>query len=1442
MSGTSVTKSGDDAEHEQQLESVIADFIRACDAGEVPDRQPILERHPDLADELRDFFAQRDRMNQFAEPIRGFGDDLFRTVGPGKHISYVGDYELLEEVARGGMGVVYKAQQKALRRIVAVKMMLTGQLANEEDVKRFQIEAHAAASLQHPNIVSIHEVGLHEGLHYFSMDFVEGRNLSAVLRENLLPAKQAATYVRQMAEAIHYAHQQGTLHRDLKPSNVLIDSHDQVHITDFGLAMRVEGDSELTRTGQIVGTPSYMPPEQARGQRSQIGPVSDVYSLGAILYECLTGKPPFRADSVVETIQQVIHVEAPSPRLLNPAVPRDLETICLKCLEKEPHRRYETAQLLADDLKHFLLGEPISARPISRPARSWRWCKRNPLVAGLSAATIVLLAGTAAVTTLGYFRESKLRDEADLASGKMEQSLRELKDEQGLSSQLRTDVSDLETRREELNTSLELGETKLGLGEEKLLETYLQLARAAWRSENIELADYYLNQCPNHLRKRAWHDLKHRCYPNLVTFGGQRCLALSDDGKLLATVAEKTVQVWDVATQRLLHTLQPDIGSVNAIDISPDGKLLAIGGGSRVTLWNLAEGTLWRTLEGHQYEVTDVEFSPDGKELASASATASKSGMTVMWNGEAFVWNLETSQRMLSLPGLRHVVFSFDGRFLATSRTRVVKDYCYEGLVVWDRSAELDEKQDPWLVVAGATAGCRPAFHPFRNELAASNGRAVGFWDVDSKQVLSRSTRGLAVGCLAYSFDGKRLAYAGQTAGHDYRPYAFQTVIWNLITLENERTLPWYSSGITKISFSLDGRQLATAEVQGIKLWDVTPPPDPTAAILNDIVELKVGQFDWPQWGGSRARINTPSGKNIPITWTVGEGQWVRYQEEDATYQRHPSWKNGEPPKDSKNIKWAVALGSEAYGNPVVANGKVFLGTNNGQGYLKRYPSRVDLGVLLCFEEATGKFLWQHSNEKLPTGRVHDWPNQGVCSTPVVDGDRLWYVSNRGEVVCLDTEGFLDGENDGPFTSEKPGKPDVVWDEQHEADVVWKFNMMKELGVSQHNMANCSMLTADGMLFVCTSNGVDDTHTNIPAPEAPSFLAMDRDTGKVIWTDNSPGKNILHAQWGSPSYGVFDGSRQVIFAGGDGWLYSFDPQGDGQGGSKLLWKFDGNPKTSQYHLGGRSTRNHIIAFPAIYDGLIYLVMGEDPEHGEGVGHLWCIDPTKRIDGSDVSAELAVDQAGQVIPHRRLQAVDLAKGEKALPNPKSAVVWHYSYQDQDGDGTIKFEEQFHRSLSIPVIKDDVLYVADFSGLFHCLNAKTGKVYWTYDQLAACWGSALLVDGKVYICDEDGDVTVFRHSADPRIAMKPVQKKDGRTEFVPINAGWDSDELSVCNMGTAVYMTPIVANNVLFIATRNTLYAIQEMPERETPKSDLPDAAKPQNLKSIPVEPPSEPTSK
>lgn len=519
-------------------------------------------------------------------------------------------------------------------------------------------------------------------------------------------------------------------------------------------------------------------------------------------------------------------------------------------------------------------------------------------------------------------------------------------------------------------------------------------------------------------------------------------------------------------------------------------------------------------------------------------------------------------------------------------------------------------------------------------------------------------------------------------------------------------------------------------------------PFDPTAEALDYIARAHVDPHDWPQWGGSPSRNNVPQATGIPITWDVETG---------------------------KNIKWSARLGSETYGNPIVANGKVFVGTNNGAGYLKRYPSKVDLGVLLCFDAETGKFLWQHSNEKLPTGRVNDWPNQGICSAVMVEGDRLWYVTSRGEVVCLDTEGFTDDENDGPVVNETVQAPD-------EADVVWKLDMMNQLGVSQHNMANCSVTCAGDLLFVNTSNGVNDAHNAIPSATAPSFVCLNKKTGDVLWTDNSPGLNILHGQWSSPAYGVLGGEAQVLFGGGDGWLYSFAAEGDG-GKSKLLWKFDCNPKDSRYELGPRATRNHIIATPVIYDGLVYVGVGEDPEHLEGNGHLWCIDPTKRGDVSPTIVYNASDPQTPV-PPKRLQALDAKAGDFERDNPNSAAVWHYI-----GENPEEFEQTMHRTCGTVAIKNDLLFVADFSGMFHCLDAKTGKAYWTHDMLAACWSSPLIVEDHVYISDEDGDVSIFKLAK-------------------------EKDVIGEVNMGSAVYTTPVVARDVLYIANRNRLFAIQE----------------------------------
>lgn len=527
---------------------------------------------------------------------------------------------------------------------------------------------------------------------------------------------------------------------------------------------------------------------------------------------------------------------------------------------------------------------------------------------------------------------------------------------------------------------------------------------------------------------------------------------------------------------------------------------------------------------------------------------------------------------------------------------------------------------------------------------------------------------------------------------------------------------------------------------------------DPTAEALKHIATMKVGKLDWPSWGGTPYRNNTPEAKDLPDSWDLTTGE---------------------------NVLWASPLGSQTYGNPVVANGKVFVGTNNNFGYLKRYPKNVDLGVLVCFDEKTGKFLWQASSPKLPSGRVNDWPQQGICSTVYCEDSRMWYVTSRGEVMCLDVEGFHDGKNNGPFKAESNENKD-------EADIIWRFDMMGTLGVSQHNMCSCSVTAWGDWLFVDTGNGVDESHINIPAPKAPSHLCMNKNTGEVLWTDGAPGVNVLHGQWSSPCGFEAGGQKQVVFGSGDGWIYSFDPAGDGKGGAKLLWKFDGNPKESIYVLGGRATRNHIIGTPVFYDGFVFTAVGEDPEHGEGVGHLYCLDPKKR---GDISLELAMDKDGKELPPRRLQAIDTKKGEKAVPNPNAGAVWHYDSYDANGNGKIEFEETMHRTIGSVAIKDDLLFVADFSGLVHCLDAKklssNGKpvVYWTHDMFAASWGSPLIADGKVYIGDEDGDISIFKLSKD----------KEDPTEVSMVNS---------------VYSTPVAANNTLYIANKSTIMAIKK----------------------------------
>ena len=492
-----------------------------------------------------------------------------------------------------------------------------------------------------------------------------------------------------------------------------------------------------------------------------------------------------------------------------------------------------------------------------------------------------------------------------------------------------------------------------------------------------------------------------------------------------------------------------------------------------------------------------------------------------------------------------------------------------------------------------------------------------------------------------------------------------------------------------------------------------------------------------------------------------------------------------------KNILWTAKLGSMAWGRPVVAGGKIFVGTNNAAEYLERFPSDIDLGVLLCFDIKDGTFLWQDSNQKLATG-LNDWPFQGVTSAASVEGDRLWYVSNRGEVVCLDTEGFHDGQDDGVADLPPGDLQRASFDRRNEADTVWRFDMIGRLGVFPHNASCSGVAVSSKAIFVNTGNGVNQTHVEIPNPEAPSLLALDKVTGQILWSDNSPGKNVLHGSWGTPTYALVNGQPQVIFPGGDGWLYGFDPAGE-NGKSKLLWKFDCNPKDSEWLFSMKGTRNNLIAAPTVANDLVYIAVGQDPEHGEGDGRVLCIDPTKR---GDVSAELVFNQSDpeKVVPHRRKRATDPKQGDFVRRNPNSALVWQFTQHDFDGDGEIVFEERMHRTTSRVVVKRDLAIVADSAGLIHCLDAKTGQAHWTYDLLATCWSSPILSADHIFVTDEDGAVNVFRMSADPAIAMpggNPVLQT-----YLP----------------NSMQATPTIAENVLYLVTRQQLIAIANPPAK------------------------------
>jgi WD40 repeat protein len=796
---------------ESALELIYTEHVLREELGQRPSPAEWQMRFPQWQQDLQELF----QVHALADDSASDTDLGQRPTLPGTeglarstrkaHSPWVGSYELLGEVARGGMGLVYKARHAKLNRIVALKMMLGGPQAGPAELARFRKEAEAAARLQHPNIVQIYEIGEQDGRPFLALEFIDGGSLADKVAGKPQPARAAAELVETLARAIHHAHQRGVIHRDLKPANVLLQiadgsvpadkpATDSVpsaicsprpaipKITDFGLAKRFDEAGTHSRSGAIVGTPGYMSPEQARGDAEAIGPPTDVYGLGAILYELLTGRPPFQAAHALDTLEQVCTQEPVPPSRLYPRLPRDLETICLKCLQKESRKRYGNAEALAEDLRRFMAGEPIQARPIGAVERTGRWCRRNPLVAGLLAGLFLTCAtGFFAVTWKWFDAE---RERAKAVTAEIETAA--------------------EVRAKQ--RALERAETSLYFHR-------IALAHHEWLRNSVGRTEELLDECPADQRHWEWYYLKRLCHSDLRTLPpltmAKRAQVSPDAGRFVAIDLMDSVllcdtnvganpatldrsaatykavgfscdsrhlalvtwtrrtpgegRVYDTATAQVVLTLQGPTGAAYGIAFSPDGKLLALGGYKVVTVWDVSSGAKLRTLEGYAEQVTTLAFSPDSRHLASASA--------------------ETLR----------ICDARTGRELHT----------------------LTEKAGSITALAFCPTGKRFA--------TASTDRTVKVWDAGTGQLISMC-RGHADPAYAMSFspDGSRLASAGGDR---------IVRIWEPETGVGTLTFRGHVAHIASLVYSLDGRRLTSMAADcSVKVWDVTR--DQTVRVL----------------------------------------------------------------------------------------------------------------------------------------------------------------------------------------------------------------------------------------------------------------------------------------------------------------------------------------------------------------------------------------------------------------------------------------------------------------------------------------------------------------------------------------------------------------------------------------------------------------------------------
>jgi WD40 repeat protein/outer membrane protein assembly factor BamB/tRNA A-37 threonylcarbamoyl transferase component Bud32 len=1813
------SRSGDDP-----LDGILAEYLQAADSGTAPDQQAFIARHPEVAAELREFFASQEQFEDAARPFRfeaipadrepesdgsklenfssaagaltgGMPPDAAKppvgapaalkppvgsalrtdssvsrelvrnadptqnahgeprntgdlapagTVSLGSRIRYFGEYELLEEIARGGMGVVFKARQVRLNRVVALKMILAGQFASAEDVKRFQVEAENAAQLDHPNIVPIYEVGKHKGQHYFTMKLVEGGSLAANLERFRGKPRESARLMVAVAGAVQYAHQRGILHRDLKPGNILLGDEGQPQITNFGLARGLDADTGLTLSGDVLGSPRYMSLEQARGEKG-LTVAADEYALGAILYELLGGRPPFDGTTVLDTLQQVREAEPKRLSAVNPKIDRDLETICFRCLRKDPLRRYGSARALADDLERWLRDEPIAARPVRAPERLWRWCRHKPTLATLAALALTAACLVVALAVEGvWLRRAADRERARQRGEDSERRLHDariadMQTQSGLMAMQHNDdgqallwfahaaATDAADRERQLPDELRVAAwtsrvatplaalphdgaeldalefdpsgrflaTHAADGRFRLwdwaAERDLPLAGsastvncAAWSFHNQRLAIASGNEAVIYAlpKGRELRRLKYASSVTALAYSTSGLLAVAsgllvqvcdpadgapqgptlqqaapvraicfspagdrlvtaahrvparlyslknqvpdqekplftfphdrveppgasarpippmfqDEGKTVVTVTSGPRQdlrlTWYDASsgaERFAKFLpatgalvaSPDcawllaagndgqvrlfadgatleaswqqgpsttasfsqdsqrvaIGTaggqacvysvdggamitspiihqsaVRVVSSSPDGRIIATAQpGGLVRVWAPAASTLPKKrlaripesedatkfaplaritrdnryfipggqayFRGNSVEeirvcdvagnhavskplrpslgindhITDAEFAPDGKQLAiltpggvelwdwrtgqrsfaplptsspplrfSYSPATSQAAVLLTNGGLLFVDASSGSAKQQASDGLAPVVvlpndtippsgllFSPDGKTLvawrqgASVRLRdgvsgalrcpplIAERQCHDLSFSAD-SAFLAASAERSAYVLDAASGLRVGAllaHPdyvyvarFSPDgarmLTACRDGVARLWDWHAGRVLASFQDAGPVYDVAFAAGGRWIITLGANAGAccwdatDGKPITPIVPLdgfgWSAVARPDGGVFavggPFGAPRAVAIAnlnlaetWSTDDQCLRSEVLSGLDIQDGGAVSSLSPAQwLERWHRLRARHPQYPDLGRFR---ETPVAPNAPSPRTVlstRSGDWPMWGGTPARNMVAP----GRPPtywdvETNTNIKWVADMGTKSYGDPVIADGVVYVGTNNESTRdpktpFNNYGHPVDGGVLMAFDAKTGEFLWEKYHAKLATGRINDWPGEGLCGTAYVDAGRLWYCSNQCHVACLDV---------GAGNRQKT-EPGVLWD----------LDMIKKLGVFPHNMTRCAIASYQDNIYVVTANGVDDTHKHVVAPGAPDLLCLNKYTGEVIWSDNSPGANILHGQWASPAIAAVDGRTLVIVPQGDSWVRAFDA-----GTGKLVWKFDANTKDSIYPQGGR---NEILASPCIIDNRwMYIATGQDPEHGSGYANFWCVDITKT---GDVSAEIDNPDYKAPVPGQELTGALGTTVSAGIPNPNSGVRWLFG-PGKRGD---KEANRMHRTMANATVYNGLVFIPDFSGFVHCLDAATGEHYWSADLESETWGSCLASDGKIYMGDKDGDVSIF--AADKELK-----------------------QISQYNMGSSIMGTPVYANGILYVLSMNKLYAIQ-----------------------------------